>query len=216
MGEQQGVLMINVDIYSFIHTNQDIVLMSGSLASIDRFTTKYENANELYEANKDRIEYLVKTAFYKENMYYPENFSLGDKGITLKKGNRYIMPLFKTIKGYKLQSILIKYMLDGNLEKLLMCDCRRTTSGDYDSIFYNFLPRFISFDVARNALKILYEDPRFYHVMRFLLGSLADYSDDEIYEMFCNIVPARVPRNEETNSDENNDYGYYYRYPYRD
>lgn len=218
------VLCIDLVLYGLEPKNIKYVFSQTSLDQLDQITYMYKNAEEFFEAKKkDILNRLKKEASNYDILLPPTDIELGKESIYIEKNGRKILPLFKKIKvkdlEIKIEDLVKKRMLGGNLYRLYECDTKRQYDQEYESVFKNcpvkLLERIALNCYNINDIDIAWEffqsKTRFYSLVRFLLSN---GTSEELENIFITDIPLfesiHQPIRDESQKLER------YRYPYID
>lgn len=196
--DRNVTLYVNLVLYGLEPQNILYVFTHANLGQVDKLTYSYKNADEFFEAKKNELLNRLRKEALNKGTIPPTDIELGSEGVYISKGERKILPLFKEIqvKGIeiKLEDLVKKNMLNGNLLTLYICDTKRQFDQEYVSIF-KIYPKYLLEKIAldccdKEDINMIFEfmksDERFFSIIRFLLRK---GTPNELEEKFMTDIP---------------------------
>lgn len=224
-------LMISLNVLPWCSEPREYEIVTGSLSKIDNYTLEYKNQDELFMSIKDELFIKLNDTFIREIGLVPIDLTLGDVGVFVRKPDKDIKALFKTItldeREYPLKSLAIHWMSKGSLKAFYECDKKRSDDHEYQSFFkekLRYVAERLEVDALRNTdYAYVYDEviskKRGIEALRFFLMDSQKYSFDEIYQMFLRDISKYEnipPYHSAFSYEDDKETKYYYRYPYKD
>ncbi len=207
-------LIVCLNSYGFIPKEMTIVFEIGTLNNLDLLTYSYQNANDFFLKNRNKIINCIKKQIpcYEINVNFEflELKSEIDIPIYIEMKEETLPVLFKTIRTNDKEEnleVFIKERLKNNgLYLLYLCDSYIQKDVEYESIFKN-CNRHIYTKIMENLVKeeeidyvwnFFKSKNRFFAIIRFLVNA---ENMEEALDCFSKMIPLKETR-------ESNDYEY--------
>lgn len=182
MKEQKNVtLCISLSLYGLEPQTIEFKYLTSTLERVDKMTYAYLNKEDFFNNKKSEILKRLRLEEKNYNIHIqPTDIELNGEIYVLKE-EKQIHPLFQEITRksqiIRLEDLIKKRMLEGNLISLYICDKKRQANDEYESIFVG-CPEVLLIKLEMNSLKVkdieniwdfLKTKKRIYSIMRLLL-----------------------------------------------